>query len=149
MLDPAMSFFLGNLLAMIGWAGLITSLFVKAARPAVWTGTQVMIPALLAAAYVLLIWQGRPAFADGGFGSLEEVRALFAHDSALAAGWLHYLAFDLFVGSWITRDGAKRGVAPLLVLPCLPLAFLFGPSGLLLYFVLRQVSSPARQEALQ
>lgn len=149
MLDPAMSFFFGNLLAMIGWAGLITSLFVKVARPAIWTATQLIIPALLAAAYVLLIWQGRLAFAEGGFGSLEEVRALFAHDSALAAGWLHYLAFDLFVGSWIARDGAKRGVSPLLILPCLPLAFLFGPSGLLLYFVLRQVSGQARQEALQ
>ena len=45
----------------------------------------------------------------GGFGSIAEVRALFANDSALAAGWLHYLAFDLFVGAWIAREGPGLG----------------------------------------
>jgi len=27
------------------------------------------------------------------------VRALFAHDHVLVAGWVHYLAFDLMVGA--------------------------------------------------
>ena len=63
--------------------------------------------------------------------------ALFASDAALVAGWLHYLAFDLFIGAWIVRDGTARAVHPLLILPCLPLAFLFGPTGLLLYLLVR------------
>ena len=136
MLDPATAFSLGGLIAMLGWAGLLVSLLVRAARPVAWAAAGTMIPALLAIAYVLLIRQGLGA-EGGGFGSIEEVRALFADDSALAAGWLHYLAFDLFVGAWIVRDGLDSGVPRLLILPCLPLTFLFGPAGLLLYLVLR------------
>ena len=62
---------------------------------------------------------------------------MFASDSALVAGWFHYLAFDLFVGTWIVRDGLERKLHPLLILPCLPLTFLFGPAGLLLFLILR------------
>jgi len=140
MIDPATAFKLAGLLAMAGWLALLIALFVKTARPIAWPAAQLAVPALLAIAYGLLLLAGADAFQEGGFGSIVEVRALFANDHALAAGWLHYLAFDLFVGAWISRDGAERGVPALLVLPCLPLTFLFGPLGLLLYFVLRLAS---------
>ena len=137
MLDPATTFALTGPLVLAAWAGLILSVFVKPVRPIAWTASQILVPAILALAYVLLIWGGRSAFESGGFGSIEEIRALFANDSVLVAGWFHYLAFDLFVGTWIVRDGLERGVPALLILPCLPLTFLFGPAGLLLYFILR------------
>jgi hypothetical protein len=124
-------------------------LFVRQARPIIWPAAQLVIPAILAILYILLLWQGRSAFADGGFGSIEAVRALFANDRALAAGWLHYLAFDLFVGAWISRDGLRRGVPALLLLPCLPLTFLFGPAGLLLYLALRLLFRNRQTEASQ
>lgn len=137
MIDPATAFDLGGKLAILGWLGLIVSLFIARARPATQIGTRLVIPGLLAIAYGLLIWTGFDEAPDGGFGSIAEVRALFASDSALTAGWLHYLAFDLFVGSWIVADGLRRRVPALLILPCLPLTFLFGPLGLLLYIALR------------
>jgi len=137
MIDPATSFTLGGQLAMIGWLGLVISLFVAAARPIARIATRFVIPALLALAYGMLIWAGFDEAEGGGFGSIAEVRALFASDSALTAGWIHYLAFDLFVGSWIVADGLKRGIPVLLILPCLPLTFLFGPLGLLLFILLR------------
>ncbi|MGZ8312462.1 MAG: ABA4-like family protein [Allosphingosinicella sp.] len=143
MLDPATAFRLAGLLAMIGWLGLLVSLFVKSARPVAWPAAQLAVPALLAVAYALLIFEGMGA--AGGFGSIEEVRALFADDSALAAGWLHYLAFDLFVGSWIVRDGLERGLHPVLLVPCMALCFLFGPTGLLLYLLLR-LAAPSRPQ---
>ena len=34
----------------------------------------------------------------GGFSTLEEVKTLFRSNDVFFAGWLHYLAFDLFVG---------------------------------------------------
>jgi hypothetical protein len=136
-IDPATAFSLGGLLAMIGWAGLLLALFVKPARAYVWPAATIVIPALLAVAYILLIQEGMRAADGGGFGSIAEVRALFANDSALAAGWLHYLAFDLFVGSWIAREGPDSRVPALLLIPCLALTFLFGPAGLLLFLVLR------------
>lgn len=137
MIDPATAFDLGGKLAMLGWLALIASLFVRQIRPAAQTGARLVIPALLAAAYGLLVWTGFAEAQGGGFGSIAEVRALFASDSALTAGWLHYLAFDLFVGSWIVADGLERRVPAMLILPCLPLTFLFGPLGLLLFLMLR------------
>ncbi len=137
MLDPSTAFTLAGPLVMAGWAGLILSLFVKAVRPIAWTFAGLVVPALLALAYVLLIWAGMRGAEGGGYGSIAEIRALFADDSALVAGWFHYLAFDLFVGSWIVRDGLERGVPGLLLLPLLPLTLLFGPAGLLLFLILR------------
>ena len=137
MIDPTTAFAIGGKLAMLGWLGLLISLFVAPARPAVQLATRFVIPALLGVAYGLLIYAGFKEAPAGGFGSIEQVRTLFTSDSALAAGWLHYLAFDLFIGSWIIADGLRRHVPALLILPCLPLTFLFGPLGLLLYILLR------------
>ena len=102
----------------------------------------VAVPAVLAAVYVAIIatqWAG----SSGGFTSLPAVATLFSNPWLLLAGWTHYLAFDLFVGSWEVRDARDRGVPHLLVLPCLALTFLFGPAGWLLYLAMR--SRPSRQ----
>ena len=137
MIDPEIAFDLAGKLALLGWLGLIASLFVARVRPAAQMATRILIPGLLAIAYGLLIWTGFGEVKGGGFGSIAEVRALFGSDNALAAGWLHYLAFDLFVGSWIVANGLERRVPVLLILPCLPLTFLFGPLGLFLFILLR------------
>jgi hypothetical protein len=96
----------------------------------------VVIPALLGLLYAWLI-VSHIGSTDGGFGSLAEVRALFSNEFLLLAGWIHYLAFDLFIGSWEVRDAQRHGVHHLAVIPCLVLTFLFGPVGLMLYFVIR------------
>ena len=75
--------------------------------------------------------------ADGGFGSLAELARLFENPYLLLAGWVHFLAFDLFVGAWEVRDARRVGIAHLLVVPCLVLTFMAGPVGLLLYLGLR------------
>ena len=86
-----------------------------------------------------LYWEGICREPGRRFGSIGGVRALFGSDSALVAGWLHYLAFDLFVGTWIVRRGIKERLNPFLLLLCLPVTFLFGPVGFLLYWVERTV----------
>jgi hypothetical protein len=136
----AQFFSLAGLVAMAGWLALLASLFVKPMRTWTWRITGIVIPALIAIGYIVLLARGWGASPDGGFGSIEQVRALFASDDALAAGWLHYLAFDLFVGTWIARAGIAKGMHPLLLLPCLPLTFLFGPAGLLLAVVVMLAS---------
>ena len=84
------------------------------------------------------------AGSKGGFSSLHEVALLFANPWLLLAGWVHYLAFDLLVGSWEVRDARERGVRHIFVVPCLILTFLFGPAGWLLYLGARtQVHSSA------
>jgi hypothetical protein len=136
LLDPAFVFGFANNFGLLAWAALLLSLFVPRIRGFVWPATQFAVPLAWAVLYVILIAQGLPE-AEGGFDSIAGVRGLFANDSALTAGWLHYLAFDLFVGTWIARDSAERGVHALLVAPCLGLTLMFGPAGLLAYFILR------------
>jgi hypothetical protein len=76
----------------------------------------------------------------GGFNSIGEVRALFASDWMLTAGWIHYLAFDLFVGLWIAARADAMGINRLFQAPILVLTFLFGPLGLLIWLVASSVS---------
>jgi hypothetical protein len=94
------------------------------------------VPALMALLYIWAL-STAPTNPDGGFGSLAQVKALFSQDRAILAGWVHYLAFDLFVGCWEVTDAQERGIKHLLVVPCLVLTFMFGPAGLLLYLMLR------------
>ena len=137
---PSLVFSLGSGLAMLGWLVLLAALAAPAMRERLIVVARFGIPVVLAAAYVLLIVDGRDAFHDGGFSSIAQVRTLFANDFALTAGWLHYLAFDLFTGAWIVEDAGRRGVPRLLIVPCLVLTFLFGPCGYLFYLVLRTVT---------
>jgi hypothetical protein len=97
-----------------------------------------VIPLLLALVYLYLL-VAHFGESGGGFGSLAQVSQLFQNPYALLAGWVHYLAFDLFIGSWEVRDSQRLGIHHLLVVPCLALTFLFGPVGLLLYFLLRLI----------
>jgi hypothetical protein len=130
LLSPDLSFRAGNLLALAGWIALALSPPSRRWTPRVWQLTGWVLPLMLGIAYVaLLVGHWGP----GGFGSLAEVRQLFERPGLLAAGWLHYLAFDLFVGTWIARDAARRGLPHATVLPCLALCFMFGPAGLLAY----------------
>lgn len=135
--EPSHVFAFANSLALLAWVALIAALLAAPIRERVWTGTAVLIPVLLGIVYVVLIVDGFGEAEGGGFGSIAEVRALFASDAGLTAGWLHYLAFDLFVGTWISREGLAAGLPRLLIVPCLVLTFLFGPAGLLLFYALR------------
>ena len=76
---------------------------------------------------------------DGGYDSLAAVQRLLAVPELLLAGWLHYLAFDLFVGAWIAERAGASGLPHLAVLPLLALTFMFGPAGLLAFALVQAV----------
>lgn len=105
-----------------------------------WRWTQRVVtfawPMLMAAVYVYLLVAHRPP-PGSGFSSLAQVSALFSSPWALAAGWIHYLAFDLFIGAWETRDGLRLGISRWVLLPCQLLTFFFGPAGLALYLLVK------------
>lgn len=127
------AFSLAGAVATVGWVSLV---FLPRWSFGSRLLTPIVIPALLAIGYGVLLLP-RIFVADGDFGSLAGVRALFEVPELLLAGWVHYLAFDLFIGSWEVRDAQRVGVPHLLVVPCLVATFLAGPLGLALYFVLR------------
>jgi hypothetical protein len=126
-------FSLAGTVVLPGWLILI---FVPRWRYGASLISGMLIPVLLSLLYGWLI-VSNIGENDGGFGSLAEVRQLFSNDLLLLAGWVHYLAFDLFIGSWQVRDAQQHGIHHLAVVPCLVLTFLFGPVGLLLYLALR------------
>lgn len=93
----------------------------------------------MAAVYLVFILKGIGGDAPGGFDSLANVKLLFSNDEPVLAGWIHYLVFDLFVGMWICHDADKRKINRWVLLPCLLLTFMLGPTGLLLYFIIRVI----------
>jgi len=93
-------------------------------------------PLLIALLYGWLLF-AHPSPPGAGFSTLAQVSTLFSSPYALLAGWIHYLAFDLFTGAWETRDGLRLGLSRWLLLPCQVLTFLFGPLGLALYLLLK------------
>jgi hypothetical protein len=129
-------FSVANWLVLIGWLALLLAPLRR---------TQLILVARVAAAsvaaiYVLLLVRGLlggPGLPEGaGFGSLDGVVALLSRREAILAGWIHFLAFDLFVGSWMAEDAPKAGVPHWLLVPLLGLTLMAGPAGLFLYLLL-------------
>ena len=144
-MSPNQIFSLANFVALCCWL-LLAILPGKRWVTTVVSG--VAVPAVLAAVYTVIIAL-RFSSAEGGFSSLPDVARLFNNPWLLLAGWIHYLAFDLLIGSWETRDARDRGISHFLVVPCLLLTFLFGPAGWLLYLGVRWLFGQAAQPPLQ
>lgn len=140
-MTPELVFRLCNSMALTGWIALILSPGSARWSDRVRQLTGFGLPLLLSAVYgamLLTHWRG-----EGGFGTPAEVRALFDVPGVLVAGWVHYLAFDLFVGSWIARESTRLHWPHALLVPVLVLCFLFGPLGLLAFGLLRALRSPS------
>jgi hypothetical protein len=124
------AFGLANLAAVAGWAALVALPRSRLLLGALRHG---LIGALsLAYAGLAMV---HFAGSGGGFGSIAAVRALFASDPVLLAGWVHYLAFDLFVGTWIAERADALGLSRWLQGPVLLATFVLGPLGLLVFLL--------------
>lgn len=139
-MTPEQIFSVANGVAVIGWLALI---FLPTKPRVSQLIAGIVIPTLMAVLYTALIavhfFQ-----AEGGFSSLPDVARLFSNPWLLLAGWVHYLAFDLLIGSWEARDSRGRGLHHAVLVPCLLLTFLFGPAGWLLY---RSVTTKTRSQS--
>jgi len=132
-MSPEQLFSLANAIAAFSWL-LLALLPRRRWVTGVVTGRAV--PALFAVLYIGLI-VSTFGHVDGGFSTLAGVAALFTNQWLLLAGWVHYLAFDLLVGTWEVQDAQARRIPHALVVPCLFVTFMFGPAGWLLYLALR------------
>ena len=132
-MTPDTLFQIANPIAMLGWIALA---FAPLAPRTTDIVAVFIIPLILSLGYSALIlayWAG----ATGGYGSLPDVMALFINPHIALAGWVHYLAFDLFIGAWATRTARAENIPHLLMLPHLVLIFLFGPAGFLTFLAMR------------
>lgn len=129
-----------NLFAMLAWIALIFG-----PRPdMLYSILRDGVVGLFSLFYaVLLVYLMFIAPSAGGempdFTSIEGVRTAFAEDAGLTLGWVHYLAFDLFVGLWVARDADERSLSRILQAPILAATFIFGPLGLCIYLIVRRV----------
>ncbi|WP_179379859.1 abscisic acid-deficient protein Aba4 family protein [Jannaschia marina] len=133
-MTPDLIFTLSFLLALVGWLALAFAPLAPARLAPV---GGIFVPALLALAYAVTAAVYFPG-APGGLDSLANALVFFTLPGTVLAGWIHYLAFDLFVGGWILRDGRRRGVPHWAILPALLLTCLLGPVGFLLHLALRR-----------
>jgi hypothetical protein len=127
-------FSIANTVALAAWLGLIFLPHVAAIRNVI---AAALIPCLFAAAYAVILAR---FFDPGGFAkfsTLEGLASLQGSPWLLLAGWLHYLAFDLFVGAWEVRTARRDGVPHFAIVPSLILTFMVGPAGLLVFTVTR------------
>jgi len=132
-------FRLSNLLVLPFWGLLILLPHWR------WTGRIMRspfvsaLPALLYAVLVLprlgTIW---PAIARP---TLTGIATLLGSPEGATIAWVHFLAFDLFVGRWIYLDSQERRLSALLTSPVLFLTLMLGPLGFLIYLVIRVVAS--------
>jgi len=120
-------------LALAGWALLLFAPLIPKFADRV---AGYAIPIALTIVYAITLLFHMPD-SEGGFTSLHEVMELFTVPGIAMAGWLHYLALDLFIGGWEVRSARREGISHWWVLPCLALTLLAGPMGLLLFLALR------------
>ena len=102
----------------------------------------VILPLILSTAYVYVIYQSvlldEPIFDIFKlYLSLDNLYTVFATESFLLVFWLHFLTLNLFLGSWVSRDGVKHNISRSLVFFPLTLIYFTGPLGLVLYWVIR------------
>jgi hypothetical protein len=69
---------------------------------------------------------------------LTDITQLFSDNRAVAAGWVHFLVMDLFVGRWIYQEGQAKN---LITTHSLLLCLFAGPFGLLSHIVTAFIQS--------
>ena len=102
----------------------------------------VILPLILGTTYVYIIYQTvlleEPIFdVFKLYLSLDNLYTIFATESFLLIFWLHFLALNLFLGSWVSRDGVKYNITRSLLFIPLILIYFTGPLGLVLYWIIR------------
>jgi len=115
-------------IAISGWAIL---LFAPRRWPLLNAVPAIILPAIISGLCAVLILQ-HFADAGGGYGSLTEVRTLLTSEWMFLAAWIHFLAFDLFVGAWMAKRMDDAAIHRLLQAPVLLSILYFGPLGLIL-----------------
>ena len=127
-MTPEILFSLASTAAMIGWV-----LLILGPRQFAWFNVIPLwiIPTGLSAVYAALIFS-RFAGAGGGFDSLGNVMILMSNQWVMLAGWVHFLAFDLFVGAFMAARMDRVGVGRLVQASILGTTFMLGPLGFLI-----------------
>lgn len=131
-----------NKVILLGWILLIFLPNWKHTQSILLNGLIV----LFAGIYAFMILKDIGNFNPESFSTLANVKALFQNDDAVAAGWIHYLAFDLFVGAYVVKKSRQIGLSRILYTITLPFTFMFGPMGYLLFVIFKTIKTKSLNE---
>ncbi|MBS0482211.1 MAG: DUF4281 domain-containing protein [Proteobacteria bacterium] len=134
-----------NGLAIVAWLALLLLPRIALVRSAIMFAGVALLCLIYTVCFALVVSGSvDPVVTAGagavksGFGSIPEVRAIFASDGGVVIGWTHYLAFDLFTGLWIAADADNKGYGRLIQVPFLAATFIAGPIGLFFWLLVRE-----------
>ena len=124
-----------NLIVLFGWVPLFMFPYSRFTRNLV---DGLYIPFFLCVFYLYFLSQTKGLF-SADFSSLGGILDLFKNstEESAAAGWIHYLAFDYFVGCWMVNHSIKKGIPYIIFIIPLIFTLFAGPFGLLLFLILR------------
>ena len=102
----------------------------------------IILPILLSTAYVYVLYQSilldEPFFDIFKlYLSIDNLYTIFATESFLLFFWIHFLALNLFLGSWVSKDSIKYNIPRKVTFFPLILIYFSGPVGLVLYWFFR------------
>lgn len=78
---------------------------------------------------------------------LDALAVLLASPAGATIAWVHFLAFDLFVGRWAYFDSREHGISAWVMAPTLFTILMLGPFGLLIYLALRATVRARRPQS--
>ena len=132
-------FFWSNFGILPFWLMMI---IIPASRFTQFFVNSIILPLILSTTYIYILYQA--TLLDESlvdifklYLSLDDLYTIFATESFLLIFWLHFLALNLFLGSWMSRDGVKYNIPRSIVFLPLFLVYFIGPVGLVLYWLIR------------
>jgi hypothetical protein len=128
-------FIAAHIVAFVGWLLLIVGVLRRRrlSHAARWAGLG------LAIGYCVLFVAnaGEASFLIRDY-SVSGVQRFFANPDLALVGWIHYLAFDLWIGAWEVDEAPETMPRPLLVATLL-LTCAVGPIGLCAFLLARRL----------
>ncbi len=101
----------------------------------------IILPLILAGTYGFVAYN---IFLEGNildsfelYSGLDGLYSMFSNEAFLLIFWLHFLAINLFIGSWISRDSERYAVNKFFIIISLVLTYFTGPFGLVFYWFIR------------
>ena len=104
--------------------------------------TSIFLPLIFGLIYVYIFYQLMLLNEDildylSIYSGLDGLADLFTNELFLLIFWVHFLAINLFLGSWVSRDALKHNMPKIFSAISLILIYFTGPIGLIVYWIVR------------
>ena len=97
---------------------------------------------ILSLAYIFMIYKSYLGSYDffenfNLYLGINNLSDLFSNQEFLIPFWIHFLAINLFCGSWMSRDGSRLLISKYLMFFPLLITYFIGPLGIFIYWIIR------------